>query len=380
YEQMQKDFMNLKSNFRNLENDFHILSEDKIHVEYELRVKDKSDESLIENLKQQKEKLLMDLQASEEMNTKLTNENQNLKDAIQGKESEYSILFTKFQNQNKLIPGLKEKNEKNQQYLERLRAEHQNDENQQEQILNALNVTNKKYLSDNSKLILSEEENNKLLKQIEEMKANNDNLIAVLKDKEIEENRLKDALYSNNEFIEAKKQDLENLNNERNIKMGELKNIKLTNQNTLNEIQNHLNKLEDIKQSLDLANNKEIKMSNENKAIETTIEQNIKEIDEIQKRIEAYQKHILVVSHQNELLSNEIESCLNRDIRIRKILERTERLRGMIYDNKDLVEQVEVEKTLTNLNSAKTTNYTSKSQRSFVSNSPGRTYNIKSNS
>ena len=94
-EQNQKDFCQLQSKYRNLQNELQLLSEAKLHLEYELRSKTDSGNKAISDLKNQNENLLNELNEKIAMNKKLYNDNNNLFTDLESKTVENKRLKEK---------------------------------------------------------------------------------------------------------------------------------------------------------------------------------------------------------------------------------------------------------------------------------------------
>jgi chromosome segregation ATPase len=54
--------------------------------------------------------------------------------------------------------------------------------------------------------------------------------------------------------------------------------------------------------------------------------------------LEKYKKHILILTEQNDKLANELEEVLDRDMKLRMQLNRTERLEMVIDQNRNILE------------------------------------------
>ena len=78
YEQNEKNFNGLQGKFRNLQNEYTLLSEEKLRLEYELKQKSESANKTINELRSENENLLVDLNEKLALNKKLFNDNNNL--------------------------------------------------------------------------------------------------------------------------------------------------------------------------------------------------------------------------------------------------------------------------------------------------------------
>ena len=74
----KKDYGALESQFLQLQNDFKILSEQKLKLENELNQKGNEDNTLITNLRIENDKLIKELKEKELLNSKLFGDNNNL--------------------------------------------------------------------------------------------------------------------------------------------------------------------------------------------------------------------------------------------------------------------------------------------------------------
>lgn len=92
YEQNEKNFNNLHSKFRALQNDFDLVSEEKLRLEYELKQRVESSSKQIAELRGEKEASQNNLNEKLTLNKKLFNDNNNLFRTLENRNAEIEAL------------------------------------------------------------------------------------------------------------------------------------------------------------------------------------------------------------------------------------------------------------------------------------------------
>ena len=213
-EQNEKNFSLLQSKFRNLQNDLQLLSETKLHLEYELRTKTDAGNKAISDLKNENENILNELNEKIAMNKKLYNENNNLFRTIETKNTEYVSLRDQIAEQEEILAKLSE------------------DKNNAERQILTLNQTRNEHMSNIAELTdeiercnikLNEMERNikdkgdsneKILKEIDAQRFENKNLLGKLNSRQENLKITQKQLMMANQQIEKMEADLNGLSSE----------------------------------------------------------------------------------------------------------------------------------------------------------------------
>ena len=88
------------SKFRKLEQEYQLLNEAKIRIEYELKQKTESNNQIISQLRNQNENIINEMNEKDSTNKRLMNDNNNLFKSIEDKKFEYETLINQNQNSN----------------------------------------------------------------------------------------------------------------------------------------------------------------------------------------------------------------------------------------------------------------------------------------
>ena len=92
YEQNEKNFNNLQTKYRSLQNDFDLVSEEKLRLEYELKQRTESLNKQIAELRNERENLQNNLNEKLALNKKLYNDNNNLFRTLESRNAEIEAL------------------------------------------------------------------------------------------------------------------------------------------------------------------------------------------------------------------------------------------------------------------------------------------------
>ena len=344
-EQNEKDFNLLQSKFRNLQNELQILSECKLHLEYELRTQTDCGNKNISDLKIQNENLLNELNEKIALNKKLYNDNNNLFRALESKTAENQDLKTQVCEQENILARLcDEKNNKERQLLNlnQTKAGHLNNIQNLNDQIEALS----QQANDQDRLLKSKHnQNEEVKKALDAQNFENNNLLGKLKNKEENLYSSQQQLDIANETLGRLENDFNQLNNEYNNNKNNIANLNNgINQESTKREQIEMNN-EKLENMINERNENIKKISNENDTMKMTLEKLCNDKDRICNELEMYKRHILVVMEQNDKLAKELECVLDRDMKLNLALRRNEKLKMVCAQNKQIVEN-----SLDNLN------------------------------
>ena len=335
-ERNKKDFFLLQSKYRNLLNEFQILSDAKHQLEKEFNLKIGNNSQL--DIKNENEKLSKELKEKISMNNKLYNENNTLFTNLETTIVENKKLKEKlFKQGNNLSKLNSEKDEMEKQITELNKIKEDNTKNI-ENLNNKIN--NLTQTSNNQNKLLNETniQNNEVVKQLKLQEYNNNNLKDKLKIREDALMKAQEQLNNLNERINKLKSDYDILNHQ--YKKNRLRHAKIHDkidkEKARQIIVNENNKkLEGIVNDTD----EEIKnIENENKSFETDLEELGKYNIFLGKHYEAYKRQILILTEQNDKLSKELERILDRDEELLMNLRRNEKLKCVVAQNKHFLQ------------------------------------------
>lgn len=331
-ERNKKDFFLLQSKYRNLLNEFKILSDAKHQLDKDFNLKIGYNEQF--NLKNENEKLSKELKEKKSINNKLYNDNNNLFTDLESKTVENKRLKEKLFNQRNILSKLNnEKDKIDKQILELNQIKHENTTNI-ENLNNKIN--NLTQTSNNQNKLLNETniQNDEVLNNLKLQQYNNNNLNEQLKIREETIMKVQEQLDNVNEKINKINNDYDILNAQykknraRHAKIHDKIDKEKERQILIN--QNNI-KLEGIINDTD---NEIENLEKENKSYEIDLEELGKYNIFLGKEYEAYKKQILILTEQNDKLSKELERVLDRDEELLMNLRRNEKLKYVVEQNK----------------------------------------------
>ena len=102
-EEGEKNYSDLMSKYRKLEQEYQLLNEEKIRIEYELKQKTESNNQIISQLRNQNENIINEMNEKDSTNKRLMNDNNNLFKSIEDKKFEYGTLINKINGNGNTI-------------------------------------------------------------------------------------------------------------------------------------------------------------------------------------------------------------------------------------------------------------------------------------
>ena len=314
----EKEFDNLNQKYLELQNEYENLDRYKNQLELEIKQKDNNYNRDISILRADNESSQLKQNEVLIMNKKLLGENEYLKREIEIKKNEIQRL------NNKLNDLLNELNISKENYL---KFSKENEE------------LNNMKLYDNNEIEKLLEDNHKLYELCQELNFS-------LKEAEKEKENLKSIINNNNIKLNTQDEDIK-YSNEQNNKMK--KNIEDMSdkiyeyeKENANLKMNLLNKENENKNIKDLLYQKD----NEIKTLKTNNEELLnkqvtlnKEIINKSNDIEKYSNNCKILKEQNDELMNEMNKIISFNQKVRNILNRKEKVKNLILDNKSILQE-----------------------------------------
>ena len=314
----EKEFDNLNQKYLELQNEYENLERYKNQLELEIKQKDNNYNRDISILRADNESSQLKQNEVLIMNKKLLGENEYLKREIEIKKNEIQRL------NNKLNDLLNELNISKENYL---KFSKENEE------------LNNMKLYDNNEIEKLLEDNHKLYDLCQELNFS-------LKEAEKEKENLKSIINNNNIKLNTQDEDIK-YSNEQNNKMK--KNIEDMSdkiyeyeKENANLKMNLLNKENENKNIKDLLYQKD----NEIKTLKTNNEELLnkqvtlnKEIINKSNDIEKYSNNCKILKEQNDGLMNEMNKIISFNQKVRNILNRKEKVKNLILDNKSILQE-----------------------------------------
>ena len=337
-EEDDKAYNDLLQKYRQLQNEYQLINEAKLHLEYELRQKNETTNKILNDLKAQNMDLTNELSEKENIYKKLYADNTNLFRNLEERKKE-----------NENFCKIVEENENMINHITQDKAQCEHD-------AMLLNETSKK----------NESEIQNLCNQLENLKLKSRTQNDELTKKNLEMN-------NNQKCLNEIKSDNANLNNQINLKISSLdtiqKQLTIANQSIV-EMQNELNnlekshslgmnQLENIKINFKNEHEKRVQAENDNVRLEGILkdkEDNMNKLSSINGQLKSdrdkllvtknkllddldkYKNHIMVLTEQTEKLTDELQRIIDEDSELYNLNNsQIQRLQKVIYENKKLL-------------------------------------------
>ena len=314
----EKEFDNLNQKYLELQNEYENLERYKNQLELEIKQKDNNYNRDISILRADNESSQLKQNEVLIMNKKLLGENEYLKREIDIKKNEIQRL------NNNLNDLLNELNISKENYL---KFSKENEELNNMKLYDNNEI--EKLLEDNHKLYDLCRELNFSLKEAEKEK---ENLKSIINNNNIKLNTQDEDIKYSNEQNNKMKKNIEDMSDKIYEYEKENANLKMNLLNKENENKN-------IKDLLYQKNNeiKTLKTNNEellNKQVTLN-----KEIINKSNDIEKYSNNCKIVKEQNDGLMNEMNKIISFNQKVRNILNRKEKVKNLILDNKSILQE-----------------------------------------
>ena len=337
-EENDKAYNSLLQKYRQLQNEYQLLNDSKIHLEYELKQKNETTNKILNDLKCQNMDLTNELKEKNIIYQKLTADNANLLQNLQERNKENdNFCRTVASNENIINHITQDKVQFEHDAMILNNTSKKNEENIKNlcQQLDCLKIRNQ---SQNSELNAKNNEINDNQKSLNEVQCDNANLNNQINLKNSSLNNIQTQLSLANKTIadltaeinakrdeyEKGKLNLQNLqisykNEQENRIKAESDNIKL--EGILKDREDNLNKLNFLNESLKCDRNKLCEDKNK-----------------LMNDIEKYKSHVMILTDQTEKLTSELQKIIDEDTGLYNLNNaQIQRLQKIIYENKKLL-------------------------------------------
>lgn len=332
-----KDFKSLNSQYEQLLNDYSLINEAKLRLEYEIRQRESEYNRRISDLKAENETLKLGLNDKMTNSKKIFSENDAMGREIELKNEEIINLNEKLNN----ITNAYEEHCQNKNYLVDI-VQNIHEEillkNEQLNKLKEDNIYLKNIYQENEKCLhLSEDDIHNLSKQINEHNYNMQNLNKKIILNENNINNLKKKINSYNEINLGLGNILKEMEKEVNDCRKEndlLKNELLNERNMRIDIENNNERLKNII----IQNERQLnQINNENEYLKIVNTQYKKNKDFINIQNNQLKNQAFTLENQNNILIKEIDNILAEDKRKKEIISRKERINYLLKNNNDSI-------------------------------------------
>ena len=339
-EEDDKAYNDLLNRYRQLQNDFQMMNDAKLHLEYELKQKNENTNKVLNDLKSQNVDLTNELAEKNSIYEKLFADKTNLLSNLDERNKEHDSFAQTAMNNDRIINELnqaKNKCENDALILDNTTKKNADDINNLCNRLNSLKIKNG---SQKDELNRQNIEINNNTKSLNDVKSSNVNLNNQINVKHSNLDSLQAQLNLANKSIVDLQNDIQNLDQTLNIGKDQLNKLQFDLQNQhikRMQVDDENNKLEAVLKDRDDTIKR---LTCLQESLKSDNDKLINGKNKLLLDIDMYKNHIMVLTEQTEKLNNELERIINEDKDVYNLnLAQIQRLQKIIFDNKKLLQQ-----------------------------------------
>jgi chromosome segregation ATPase len=339
-EEDDKAYNDLLNRYRQLQNDFQMMNDAKLHLEYELKQKNENTNKVLNDLKSQNIDLTNELAEKNSIYEKLFADKTNLLSNLDERNKEHDSFAQTAMNNDRIINELnqaKNKCENDALILGNTTKKNADDINNLCNRLNSLKIKNG---SQKDELNRQNIEINNNTKSLNDVKSTNVNLNNQINVKHSNLDSLQAQLNLANKSIVDLQNDIQNLDQTLNIGKDQLNKLQFDLQNQhikRMQVEDENNKLEAVLKDRDDTIKR---LTCLQESLKSDNDKLINGKNKLLLDIDMYKNHIMVLTEQTEKLNNELERIINEDKDVYNLnLSQIQRLQKIIFDNKKLLQQ-----------------------------------------
>ena len=339
-EEDDKAYNDLLNRYRQLQNDFQMMNDAKLHLEYELKQKNENTNKVLNDLKSQNIDLTNELAEKNSIYEKLFADKTNLLSNLDERNKEHDNFAQTAMNNDRIINELnqaKNKCENDALILGNTTKKNADDINNLCNRLNSLKIKNG---SQKDELNRQNIEINNNTKSLNDVKSTNMNLNNQINVKHSNLESLQAQLNLANKSIVDLQNDIQNLDQTLNIGKDQLNKLQFDLQNQhikRMQVEDENNKLEAVLKDRDDTIKR---LTCLQESLKSDNDKLINGKNKLLLDIDMYKNHIMVLTEQTEKLNNELERIINEDKDVYNLnLAQIQRLQKIIFDNKKLLQQ-----------------------------------------
>ena len=339
-EEDDKAYNDLLKRYRQLQNDYQIMNDAKLHLEYELKQKNESTNKILNDLKCQNVDLTNELTEKNSIYEKLFADRNNLLKNLDERKKENENFTKTAMNNDRIINDLnqeKNKCESEAMILDQATKKNTDDINN---LCNKLNSLKLKNGSQNDELNRQNIELTNNSKNLEDIKATNVNLNNQINKKHSSLESIQSQLTLANKSINDLQYEINNLDKTLNAGKEELNKLKFEFQNV------HIKRIqaEDDNTKLEAVLKDRDDTINRLNCVQETLKNDRDKLvigkNKLMNDIEMYKNHIMVLTEQTQKLGDELERIINEDKDVYNLNNaQIQRLQKVIYENKKLLQE-----------------------------------------
>ena len=338
-EEDDKAYNDLLQKYRQLQNEYQLINEAKLHLEYELKQKNETTNKILNDLKCQNIDLTNELNEKNTIYKKLYADNTNLFRNLEDRKKENENFCRTVADNENMINHISQDKAQCEHDAMILNDTSKKNECDIQNLCNQLDSLKLKSKSQNDELNAKNIEMNNNQKCLNEVKSDNANLNNQINLKNSSLDTIQKQLSIANKSIVDLQNELNNLEKEHLRGKDQLENLKINYQNEHGkriQAENDNVRLEGILKDRDDTVNR---LTCVNEALKSDREKLTATKNKLMNDVDRYKNHIMVLTQQTEKLTNELQRIIDEDTGLYNLNNaQIQRLQKIIYENKKLLQ------------------------------------------
>ena len=337
-EEEDKAYNDLLQKYRQLQNEYQLINEAKLHLEYEIRQKNETTNKILSDLKAQNMDLTNELNEKENIYKKLYADNTNLLRNLEDRKKENENFCKAIEENENMINHISQDKAQCEHDAMILNETSKKNENDIQSLCSQLDNLKLKSRNQNDELTKKNLEMNNNQKCLNEVKNDNANLNNQINLKISTLETIQKQLSIANQSIAEMQNELNNLEKSHSLGLNQLENVKINYKNEHEkrvQAENDNVRLEGIlKDREDNLN----KLSSLNGQLKSDRDQLLESKNKLISDLDKYKNHIIILTEQTEKLTDELQRIIDEDSELYNLNNsQIQRLQKVIYENKKLL-------------------------------------------
>ena len=337
-EEEDKAYNDLLQKYRQLQNEYQLINEAKLHLEYEIRQKNETTNKILNDLKAQNMDLTNELNEKENIYKKLYADNTNLLRNLEDRKKENENFCKAIEENENMINHISQDKAQCEQDAMILNETSKKNESDIQNLCSQLDSLKLKSRTQNDELTKKNLEMNNNQKCLNEVKNDNANLNNQINMKISTLETIQKQLSIANQSIVEMQNELNNLEKSHSLGLNQLENVKINYKNEHEkrvQAENDNVRLEGIlKDREDNLN----KLSSLNGQLKSDRDQLLETKNKLISDLDKYKNHIIILTEQTEKLTDELQRIIDEDSELYNLNNsQIQRLQKVIYENKKLL-------------------------------------------
>ena len=337
-EEDDKAYNDLLQKYRQLQNEYQLINEAKLHLEYELKQKNETTNKILNDLKCQNMDLTNELNEKNTIYKKLYADNTNLFRNLEDRKKENENFIRTVADNENMINHISQDKAQCEHDAMILNDTSKKNENDIQNLCSQLDSLKLRSKSQNDELNAKNIEMNNNQKCLNEIKSDNANLNNKINLKNSSLDTIQKQLAIANKSIVDLQNELSNLEKDHLRGKDQLENLKVNFQNEHGkriQAENDNVRLEGILKDRDDTLNR---LTCVNEALKSDRDKLTATKSKLLNDVEKYKNHILILTQQTEKLTDELQRIIDEDAALYNLNNaQIQRLQKIIYENKKLL-------------------------------------------